>query len=102
MNCCRSSCGWVFVSFAGITGFGVPVAVGAPILLGLGVNPFMPLSSSWDMPGQNIQYLAVARDALVLQTNTGHARAVAADGTVRPISLSGFTTLFDHPHLVLR
>ena len=29
--------GWVFVSFLqGITGFGVPVAVGAPLLVGLG------------------------------------------------------------------
>ncbi|MDO5026331.1 MAG: L-lactate permease [Tissierellia bacterium] len=32
--------GWIFESFLqGITGFGVPVAVGAPILIGLGVNP---------------------------------------------------------------
>ena len=30
--------GWIFESFLqGITGFGVPVAVGAPLLLGIGV-----------------------------------------------------------------
>ena len=32
--------GWVFESFLqGITGFGVPVAVGAPLLIGIGVSP---------------------------------------------------------------
>ena len=32
--------GWVFESFLqGITGFGVPVAVGAPLLIGIGVQP---------------------------------------------------------------
>lgn len=32
--------GWIFESFLqGITGFGVPVAVGAPLLIGLGVKP---------------------------------------------------------------
>jgi lactate permease len=32
--------GWVFVSFLqGITGFGVPIAVVAPLLIGLGVRP---------------------------------------------------------------
>lgn len=64
--------GWVFVSFLmGITGFGVPVAVGAPLLVGLGVNPlwavFIPLiGHAW---GNTFGTLAVAWDALVLQTN---------------------------------
>lgn len=32
---------WVFTSFLqGITGFGVPVAVGAPLLIGIGMRPF--------------------------------------------------------------
>ena len=32
--------GWIFESFLqGITGFGVPVAVGAPLLIGIGVKP---------------------------------------------------------------
>jgi lactate permease len=64
--------GWVFMSFLqGITGFGVPVAVGAPLLLGLGVKPIyaviIPLiGHAW---GNTFGTLSVAWDALVLQTN---------------------------------
>lgn len=66
------SFGWVFVSFLqGITGFGVPVAVGAPLLVGIGVKPgwavFIPLiGHAW---ANTFGTLAVAWDALVLQTN---------------------------------
>ena len=68
------SFGWVFVSFLmGITGFGVPVAIGAPLLVGIGVSPvwavFIPLiGHAW---GNTFGTLAVAWDALVLQTNIG-------------------------------
>ncbi len=61
--------GWVFVSFLqGITGFGVPVAVGAPLLLGLGVKPLwaviIPLvGHAW---ANTFGTLAVAWDALVI------------------------------------
>ena len=64
--------GWVFVSFLqGITGFGVPVAVGAPLLVGLGVNPLyaviIPLCGhAW---GNTFGTLAVAWDQLVATTN---------------------------------
>ncbi len=60
--------GWVFVSFLqGITGFGVPVAVGAPLLVGLGVHPvyavIIPLiGHAW---GNTFGTLAVAWDQLV-------------------------------------
>lgn len=63
--------GWVFLSFLqGITGFGVPVAVGAPLLVGIGVSPmwavFIPLiGHAW---ANTFGTLAVAWDALVLQT----------------------------------
>lgn len=63
--------GWVFTSFLqGITGFGVPVAVGAPLLLGLGVKPLYAviiplLGHAW---ANTFGTLAVAWDALVLQT----------------------------------
>ncbi|MDN6293301.1 MAG: L-lactate permease [Alkalibacterium sp.] len=66
--------GWVFISFLmGITGFGVPVAIGAPLLVGIGVSPiwavFIPLiGHAW---GNTFGTLAVAWDALVLQTNIG-------------------------------
>lgn len=61
--------GWVFVSFLqGVTGFGVPVAVGAPLLVGLGVNPLfaviIPLCGhAW---GNTFGTLAVAWDQLAL------------------------------------
>ena len=59
--------GWVFESFLqGITGFGVPVAVGAPLLIGIGVGPvwavIMPLiCQAW---GNTFGTLAAAWDAL--------------------------------------
>lgn len=63
--------GWIFVSFLqGITGFGVPVAVGAPLLVGIGVTPLWAviiplLGHSW---ANTFGTLAVAWDALVGQT----------------------------------
>lgn len=64
--------GWVFVSFLmGITGFGVPVAVGAPLLVGIGVTPIwaviIPLiGHAW---GNTFGTLAVAWDSLAMSTN---------------------------------
>lgn len=59
--------GWIFESFLqGITGFGVPVAVGAPLLIGIGVRPLwavvLPLlGQAW---GNTFGTLAAAWDAL--------------------------------------
>ena len=59
--------GWVFVSFLqGITGFGVPVAVGAPLLIGIGVRPIYAvaislLGQAW---GNTFGTLGAAWDAL--------------------------------------
>ena len=64
--------GWVFVSFLqGITGFGVPVAVGAPLLVGLGVRPLTAvlitlLGQAW---GNTFGTLAIAWDGLVGQVD---------------------------------
>lgn len=64
--------GWVFVSFLqGVTGFGVPVAVGAPLLVGLGVNPLYAViialcGHAW---GNTFGTLAVAWDGLVLSAD---------------------------------
>lgn len=64
--------GWVFVSFLqGVTGFGVPVAVGAPLLVGLGVQPLYAviitlIGHAW---GNTFGTLAVAWDALVLSAD---------------------------------
>ena len=66
--------GRVFVSFLqGITGFGVPVAVGTPLLVGLGVHPIGAiciclLGHAW---GNTYGTLALAWDSLVLQSGIG-------------------------------
>lgn len=60
--------GWVFAGFLqGITGFGVPVAICVPILMGIGVKPIPAvvislLGQSW---GNTFGTLAVAWDVLV-------------------------------------
>ncbi len=59
--------GWGFESFLqGITGFGVPVAVGAPLLIGIGVSPMYAiiiplLGPAW---GNTYGTLALSWDAL--------------------------------------
>ena len=63
--------GWIFESFLqGITGFGVPVAVGAPLLIGIGVKPMWAviiplLGQSW---GNTFGTLAAAWDALAMSS----------------------------------
>ncbi|MDR1829127.1 MAG: L-lactate permease [Methylobacteriaceae bacterium] len=66
--------GWCFSSFLqGPTGFGVPIAVTAPIMLAIGVRPLwavvVPLvGHAW---GNTFGTLALAWDALVQQTSLG-------------------------------
>lgn len=74
--------GWVFPCFLqGITGFGVAVAVGAPLLLSIGVTPFYSivivlLCHSW---GTTFGTLALAWNALVQQSGlTGEQQFYAA------------------------
>ena len=61
--------GWILESFLqGITGFGVPVAVGAPLLIGIGVTPlwaviFPLLGQAW---GNTFGTLAAAWDSLAM------------------------------------
>lgn len=61
--------GWVFESFLqGITGFGVPVAVGAPLLIGIGVKPLWAviiplLGQAW---GNTFGTLGAAWDSLAM------------------------------------
>lgn len=61
--------GWIIESFLqGITGFGVPVAVGAPLLIGIGVAPvwavIIPLfGQAW---GNTFGTLAAAWDSLAM------------------------------------
>lgn len=64
--------GWVFVGFLqGITGFGVPVVVGAPLLIGMGVKPktavmIALLGQTW---GNTFGTLGIAWDGLVSQVD---------------------------------
>ncbi len=74
--------GWVFPSFLqGITGFGVAVAVGAPLLLSIGVSPLYSivivlLCHCW---GATFGTLALAWDALIAQAQmTASQNAYAA------------------------
>ncbi len=61
--------GWIFESFLqGITGFGVPVAVGAPLLIGIGVEPLYAviiplLGQAW---GNTFGTLGAAWDSLAM------------------------------------
>ena len=73
--------GWIFPSFLqGITGFGVAVAVGAPLLLSLGITPLYSivivlLCHCW---GATFGTLALAWEALIAQagmTDAQNARA---------------------------
>ncbi len=64
--------GWIFESFLqGITGFGVPVAVGAPLLIGIGVTPLYAviiplLGQAW---GNTFGTLGAAWDSLAMSAN---------------------------------
>ena len=62
----------IYQLLQGITGFGVPVAVGAPLLIGIGMRPFWAviipllahtwgntygtLGAAWDSPGDPGQH----------------------------------------------
>jgi len=64
--------GWIFESFLqGITGFGVPVAVGAPLLIGIGVQPLWAvviplLGQAW---GNTFGTLGAAWDSLAMSAS---------------------------------
>lgn len=73
--------GWIFPSFLqGITGFGVAVAVGAPLLLSIGVTPLYSivivlLCHCW---GATFGTLALAWDALILQAEMTNEQNIQA------------------------
>ena len=82
--------GWIFESFLqGITGFGVPVAVGAPLLIGIGVKPLWAviiplLGQAW---GNTFGTLAAAWDSLAMS-------AGLAAGTPEYLRTAFWTALF--------
>jgi len=90
--------GWVFESFLqGITGFGVPVAVGAPLLIGIGMNPIwaviIPLfGQAW---GNTFGTLGAAWDALVMSAkNRDGIRSLYEHGALD----SRFPLVLRHRH----
>ena len=82
--------GWIFESFLqGITGFGVPVAVGAPLLIGIGVKPLWAviiplLGQAW---GNTFGTLAAAWDSWAMS-------AGLAAGTPEYLRSAVWTALF--------
>ena len=73
---------WVFSSFLqGITGFGVPVAVGAPLLIGIGMKPFWAvviplLAHTW---GNTYGTLGAAWDSLAIQAGMTENAAMLSE-----------------------
>lgn len=72
--------GWAFASFLqSVTGFGVPVAVCAPILVGFGFSPVTAviisiLGHAW---GGTFGTLAIAWDSMVMQAGLGDSALIA-------------------------
>ncbi len=94
--------GWIFESFLqGITGFGVPVAVGAPLLIGIGVKPmwaviipllgqawgntFGTLGAAWDSLAMSAGLSAGSKEYLVtaMWTPSAGLRPVGSTGKER-------------------
>jgi lactate permease len=88
--------GWVFASFLqGITGFGVPIAVAAPLLVGIGVRPLyaviIPLvGHAWN---NTFGTLAVAwltlKEVTALSEADAAVTALYAAGFIWVISIAG-------------
>lgn len=100
--------GWVFASFLqGITGFGAPIAIVAPLLIGLGVTPVMAvviplIGHAW---GNAFGTLAVAWFALTLVVDLRNPALTALYATLMvwiSNALAGFTIawLFGRWHAV--
>ena len=85
---------WLFSSFLqGITGFGVPVAVCAPILIALGVQPLWSviitlLGHAW---ANTYGTFALAWDALITQSQNGLPAYYSLESiSQEPYLLAGF------------
>ena len=92
--------GWIFESFLqGITGFGVPVAVGAPLLIGIGVKPLwaviIPLiGQAW---GNTFGTLGAAWDSLAMSAGL----AVGAVSILQQLCGQHFSYLSGQQSVVL-
>lgn len=81
--------------FQGITGFGVPVVIGAPLLVSLGVQPlwaviFCIIGHTW---GATYGTLALAWNTLVLQSGLTSPALIAHTGLYTSLFLWGFIAI---------
>ena len=88
--------GWVFASFLqSVTGFGVPVAVCAPILMGFGFSPVKSvmiaiLGHAW---GGTFGTLAIAWDSLILQANVSEPALAARAAILACLMIWGYNLI---------
>lgn len=94
LNVLFVACG-VTSFFQGITGFGVPIVIGAPLLVSLGVRPvwaviFCIMGHTW---GATYGTLALAWNTLILQSGLTQAQEIALTGLYASLFLWVFIAL---------
>jgi len=85
--------GWAFASFLqGVGGFGVPVAVIAPILVGLGFTPLAAVIIPSIGHGWGVTFGSLGSSFQALISSTGLPAAVLSPSSALFLSLSGLVT----------
>lgn len=85
--------GWAFASFLqGVGGFGVPVAVIAPILVGLGFTPLAAVIIPSIGHGWGVTFGSLGSSFQALISSTGLPAAVLSPSSALFLSLSGLAT----------
>lgn len=83
--------GWLFASFLqGMGGFGVPVAVAAPLLVGLGFNPVQAVVMACIGHGWAVNYGSLATSFQTLMAVTGLPGEVLAPDSAWLLGLSAY------------
>ncbi len=85
--------GWVFASFLqGVGGFGVPVAVIAPILVGLGFTPILAVVIPSLGHGWAVTFGSLGSSFQALMASTGLSAEILAPPSALFLSVSGLLT----------
>jgi lactate permease len=83
--------GWVFASFLqGMGGFGVPVAVVAPILVGLGFGPIQAVIMAAVGHGWAVTFGSLATSFIALMATTGLPGELLAPDSALLLGVAGF------------
>jgi lactate permease len=91
--------GWVFASFLqGVGGFGVPVAVIAPILVGLGFSPLQAVVIPSLGHGWAVTFGSLGSSFIALMASTGLPAEILAPPAALFLSLAGPVTGFFVAH----